>query len=74
MEPAIVDMIRDQFKVLNEKCDDIQASIKEHVEQDQAYWQKIDKQEGAIGVWKWIAGLGGGSGVMAALAQYFGKH
>jgi hypothetical protein len=52
----------------------LNETFKEHAESDLAYWRKIDQQEGALGVWKWIAGLGGGSGIFAALSQWFGKH
>lgn len=74
MDEQAVGMIRDSLARLESTCQRISDKIDTHIEKDEVYWQKMDKMDGALGVWKWIAGLGGGSGVLAALAQFFNKH
>lgn len=74
MDEQVVGMIRDSLERIETRCSSIDEKIDEHIKVDAGYWQKIDRQEGALSVWKWIAGLGGGSGALAALSQWFGKH
>lgn len=74
MDEQVVEMIRDSLSRLEETCNGIRHDMNTHIEKDEGYWQKIDHQEGALSVWKWVAGLGGGSGMLAALAQFFNKH
>ncbi len=74
MDEQVVGMIRDSLERLEQTCQGIREDFKDHVEADQVYWRKIDQQDGAVSVWKWVAGLGGGSGALAALSQWFGKH
>lgn len=74
MDEQSVNLIRDSLTRLEQTCQGIREDFKEHVKVDQEYWRRIDQQDGAVTVWKWIAGLGGGSGMAAALSQWFGKH
>jgi hypothetical protein len=74
MEDQQFVLLRDTLSDIKTTCKSLDAKLDSHITKDETYWQKIDQQEGAVGVWKWIAGLGGGTGFLAGLSQYFGKH
>lgn len=78
MDDVVVSIIRDHielgFKTTNDKLDAMAATLKEHLEKDEAYWRKIDIAEGQI---KLIKGVGGSS-IVSALGAWlwakFGIH
>lgn len=71
----VVGMIRDSLRNLQDTCQGIRDDMAEHVRQDAVYWRKIDQQDGALGVWKWIAGSGGLLGIFSAAYHFFfGRH
>ena len=74
MDEHVVGMIRDSLERIETRCSGMDEKLDEHIRTDASYWRKIDRQDGALSVWKWIAGLGGGSGMLAFLQQWFGKH
>lgn len=61
MDEQIVDLLRDQFKAVHDKMDDLSRNVQNHVEKDERYWAKLDQQEGQMSVWKWLTtpGLAG---------------
>ncbi len=64
MDEQVVNMIRDQFKVMNDKVDNLHEVVQAHVEKDERYWARIDQQEGQMTLLKFMIGPG--------LAGFFG--
>ena len=58
MDQQVVDMIRDQFRVMNEKVDGLHEVVQTHVDKDERYWAKIDQQEGQLMTVKLLLGPG----------------
>lgn len=58
MDDQLINMIRDQFKVMNDKVDGLHDAVKEHVEKDERYWSKIDQQDGQMTLLKFLLGPG----------------
>jgi hypothetical protein len=73
MDEQIVDLMRDQFKALSEKIDGVHDAMREHVEEDKRYWNKIEQQEGQVGLLKFVLSA---SGMSAAAAWIYNmlKH
>lgn len=61
----IVDLMRDQFKALSDKVDGVHDIVKEHVNEDKRYWQKIDQQQGRMSLLQTLVGASGVSGLIA---------
>lgn len=61
MDEQIVELLRDQFKAVHDKMDNLSRNVQNHVERDERYWAKLDQQEGQMSVWKWLTtpGLAG---------------
>ena len=61
MDEQIVDLLRDQFKDVHDKMDNLSRNVQNHVEKAERYWAKLDQQEGQMSVWKWLTtpGLAG---------------
>ncbi len=61
MDEQIVDLLRDQFKAVHDKVDNLSRNVQNHVEKSERYWAKLDQQEGQMSVWKWLTtpGLAG---------------
>lgn len=72
MEEQIVDLLRDQFKTMNDKIDSLHSDVRSHVEKDERYWNKIDEQQGQIGLIKWLGSGVSGSALLAWLYNKFG--
>lgn len=66
MEPQLVEMIRDRFDAQDRVLEDIQSSIATHVTKDEAYWKRLDVQEGQMTLLKAI----GGSSALAAIGAW----
>lgn len=73
MDEQVVQLLRDQFKLVNEKIDSLQETMQQHVTQDSEYWKRIDETQGQINMLKWIAGSGFGSGMVAAFIWVYDK-
>lgn len=73
MDEQVIDLLRDQHKQLSDNLDDLKGIIREHVDEDKRYWQKIDKQEAQIGLVKGVMSLFGGSSVLAFLAWFYNQ-
>lgn len=58
VEQQVVDMIRDQFRLMNEKVDGLHEIVQTHVDKDERYWAKIDQQEGQLMAVKLLLGPG----------------
>lgn len=73
MDEHIVDLMRDQFKALSDKVDGVHDIVKEHVNEDKRYWQKIDQQQGQMSL---IKALLGASGLSALITWVYNvlKH
>lgn len=73
MDEQIVDLMRDQFKALSDKVDGVHDIVKEHVNEDKRYWQKIDQQQGQMSL---IKALLGASGLSALITWVYNvlKH
>lgn len=74
MDEHVVGMIRDSLERLEGTCQGIREDMQAHITKDEAYWQKIDQQEGQLSLIKWLSGGLSISGLGAWLFSQFGKH
>lgn len=74
MDEQIVDLLRDQFKTMNDKIDSLHEDVRSHVQKDERYWGKIDEQQAQIGVIRWLGSGVSGSALLAWLYSKFGTH
>lgn len=65
MDDQTVELIRDQFSVLHEKIDALNATVRAHVEKDERYWGKIDEQAAQMKLIKFLFGGTTGSAIIA---------
>lgn len=72
MDEQIIDLMRDQFKTLSEKIDDVHDAMKGHIDKDEKYWAQIDQMRGQVSVWRMLT-VPGISGFFAWLYNAF-KH
>lgn len=83
MDEQIVDLMRDQFKLIhdkidmthetvNAKIDEMKAAVNTHVEDDRRYWQAIDEHKAQLGLLKWLFSGASGSAILAWVYQKFG--
>ena len=74
MDEQIIDLLRDQFKTMNEKIDSLREDMRGHIEKDELYWGKIDEQQAQLGLIKWLFSGASGSAALAWLYSKFGGH
>jgi hypothetical protein len=83
MDDQIVDLMRDQFKLIHDKIDMTQKTVNDnidemkgslviHVDEDRRYWKAIDEQRGQLNLMKWLFPSGGV--LIAWLWSKFGGH
>jgi hypothetical protein len=83
VDEQIVDLMRDQFKLIhdkidmthhtvNSKIDEIKVAVNTHVEDDRRYWQTIDEHKAQLGLLKWLFSGASGSAILAWVYQKFG--
>lgn len=83
MDEQIVDLMRDQFKLIhdkidmthetvNAKIDEMKATIGLHADEDRRYWKAIDEQKAQLGLIKWMFSGASGSAILAWLYSKFG--
>ena len=83
MNEQMVDLMRDQFKLVhdkidtmneavNSKIDDMRAAVNVHVDEDRQYWRSIDEQKAQFGLIKWLLSGVSGSAILAWLYSKFG--
>lgn len=84
MDEQIVDLMRDQFKLIhdkidmthqtvNAKIDEMKETIGVHADEDRRYWKAIDEQRAQLSLMKWLFSAVGGSGIMAWIYHKFGQ-
>ncbi len=85
MDEQIVDLMRDQFKLIhdkidmthassNAKLDEMRVALDGHVLEDRQYWKSIDEQRAQLSVIKWLFSGGAGTGLLAWIYSKFGGH
>jgi hypothetical protein len=83
MDEQIVDLMRDQFRMIhdkidfnhtstNQKIEEVKEAVSSHVEEDRRYWSSIDEQKAQISLIKWLFSGASGSALMAWVFSKFG--
>ena len=71
MDKEHLEILLHSLRSIEERCQSIQESVASHIEDDQAYWKKVDQVEGQISFVKWAIGA---IGVTGLGAWFGGKH
>lgn len=72
MEDQAFELLMKRFDTIDGTLSDMKTSFNEHVTKDETYWNKLDRQEAQVSVFKWITSGLSGSALVAWLYEKFG--
>ncbi len=72
MDKDHLEILLHSLRSIEDRCQNIQESVASHIEDDQAYWKKVDQVEGQVSLIKWAISAVGATGLAAWLG--LGKH
>ena len=71
MDKDHLEILLHSLRSIEDRCQNIQETMADHIEADQGYWKKVDQMEGQVSLIKWVVGAVG----LGGLATFFtGKH